>query len=74
MAADDPERLVMVALAESEVEATILKDALQQEGIPCHLRPHSALQPMGMSLSSSFEIFVFARDEKRARWVIGEEQ
>ena len=74
MAADDPERLVRVAVVDSEVEATILQDALQQEGIPCHLRPQSALQPMGVPLGSSFEIFVFARDEKRARWVIGEEE
>jgi hypothetical protein len=72
MAANDSDRLVKVAIVDSEVEASILEDALKQEGIPCHLRPHNALQPMGMSLGSSFEIFVFARDEKRARWVIGE--
>ncbi|HZP26245.1 MAG TPA: DUF2007 domain-containing protein [Dehalococcoidia bacterium] len=72
MAADDRERLVKVAIVGSEVEASILQDALRQEGVHSYVRSQTAAEPIGVPLVSSFEIFVFARDAKRARWVIGE--
>ena len=67
---DEP---VLLAIASSEIEATIWRDALEQEGIPNFIRNRDPLAPAGVPLRfDRIELFVNARDEKRARWVIGE--
>lgn len=72
----DEAALVKVATATSETEANILTDALWQEGIRAHIKNRNPLLPVGMpsAITSSFEIYVLARHEKRARWVIGERE
>ncbi len=64
--------LVQIAAANSEVEAGILRDALEQEGIPCFVRPDSPLSSLGVTTATLFAIFVSQSNAKRARWVIGE--
>jgi hypothetical protein len=65
--------LVLLAVASSEIEATIWHDALAQEGIRALIRNRDPLAPIGVPLRFDLlELFVHVRDEKRARWVIGE--
>ena len=65
--------LVLLAVASSEVEATIWRDALEQEGVRSLVRNRDPLAPVGIPVFfDKYEVFVLQRDEKRARWVIGE--
>jgi hypothetical protein len=65
--------IILLAVASSDVEATIWRDALEQEGVRAFVRNRDPLAPMGVpAVFHQFEVFVLARDEKRARWVIGE--
>lgn len=74
MVADKPDRLVKIAVARDEFEASVWKDALEQDGITPYIKNLDPLAPFGVApaLPSSIEVYVLARDEKRARWVIGE--
>ena len=73
MAAEKSLRLVQIALAHDEVEANVLRDALQQDGITPYVKNIDPLTPFGVapSLPASFEVYVLAQDEKRARWILG---
>ncbi len=67
------ERLVMIAVAGTEVEANIFRDALAQEGIPSFVKSADPLASIGATpIFGSLQVYVQARDEKRARWVLGE--
>ena len=71
--AQSSERLVMIAVAGTEVEANIFRDALAQEGIPTFIKSADPLASFGATPSfGSLQVYVQARDEKRARWVMGE--
>jgi L,D-peptidoglycan transpeptidase YkuD (ErfK/YbiS/YcfS/YnhG family) len=74
MVTNKSDRLVKIAVARDEVEANVWKDALGQEGITPYVKNLDPLTPLGVApaLPSSFEVYVLARDEKRARWVLGE--
>ena len=74
MVANKSDRLVKIAVAHDEVEASVWKDALEQEGITPYVKSLDPLTPFGVApaLPSSFEVYVLSRDEKRARWVLGE--
>jgi hypothetical protein len=68
-----PDEVVRLAVASSQIEAQIWRDALEQEGIRPLVRSRSPLSTMGGGdLFETFEVLVLARDEKRARWIIGE--
>jgi hypothetical protein len=63
----------LLGIAGDPIEATIWRDALAQEGIRAWVRNRDPLAPMGVPLRfDRLEVFVPARDERRARWVIGE--
>lgn len=64
---------VLLAVASSEIEAQIWRDALEQEGIRPFIRNRSALPYLGNeAFFATYEVFVLGRDLKRARWIIGE--
>jgi hypothetical protein len=68
-----PDDLVRLAVASSEVEALILRDTLEQEGIRPFIRNSAPLAYLGGdAMFATYAVFVLARDEKRARWIIGE--
>jgi hypothetical protein len=73
MATDKSPRLVKIAVAHDEVEANVFRDALEQEGIAPYVKSLDPLTPFGVapSLPASFEVYVLAPDEKRARWILG---
>ena len=72
MATSD-DRLVLLAVAHDEIEARIWQDVLEAEGIGVFVKSRDALATFGVSpLPGTQEVFVQARDEKRARWVLGE--
>ena len=67
------DRLVLLAVAHDQVEASIWKDILETEGIGVFVKSKDALATFGVSpLPGTLEVYVQARDEKRARWVLGE--
>jgi hypothetical protein len=76
MAIKKPDRLVKIAVAHDELEANVWKDALEQEGIEPFIKSLDPLTPFGVapSLPASLEVYVLSRDEKRARWILGEIQ
>ncbi len=76
MVANKPDPLVKMAVARDELEANVWKDALEQDGITPYVKSLDPLTPFGVapSLPSSFELYVLARDEKRARWILGQLQ
>jgi hypothetical protein len=68
-----PDELVRLAIASDEIEANIWRDALEQEGIRPLVRSRSPIASMGGgAIFETFEVLVLGRDEKRARWVLGE--
>jgi hypothetical protein len=71
---DKTDRLVKIAVARDEIEAGIWKDALERDGITSFIKSLDPLTPFGVAPAapSSLELYVLARDEKRARWVLGE--
>lgn len=76
MVAKKPDRLVKIAVAHDELEANVWKDALEQDGVSPYIKSLDPLTPFGVapSLPASLEIYVLARDEKRARWILGQLQ
>ena len=67
------DRLILLAVAHDQVEASIWKDVLEAEGIGVFVKSKDALATFGVSpLPGTLEVYVQARDEKRARWVLGE--
>ncbi len=74
MAANKSDSLVKIAVAHDQVEANVWEDALQQEGVTPYIKSLDPLTPLGVapSLPASFEVYVLARDERRARWVLGQ--
>ena len=74
MARERGDQLVKVASARDEVEANVWRDTLEKEGIAVYVRNVDPLSPFGIpsSLPFSLDLFVLARDEKRARWLLGE--
>lgn len=67
------DRLILLAVAHDQVEATIWKDVLEAEGIGVFVKSKDALASFGVSpLPGTLEVYVQERDEKRARWLLGE--
>jgi len=67
------ERLVRIGVARDEVEAAIWRDALEQDGVAVYVKSADPLTPLGLAPPpGSLEVFVLARDEKRARWILGD--
>ena len=71
--AAESDSLVRIGVAHDEVEATIWRDALEQEGVAVLVKRADPLAPIGVpGLPGSLEVFVRARDAKRARWILGD--
>ena len=64
---------VLLAVASSEIEAQIWRDALEQEGIRPFIRNRAPLAYLGSdAFFATYEVFVLARALPRAQWIIGE--
>ncbi len=71
--AANSDRLVMIGVAHDEVEASIWRDALEREGVAVYVKSADPLSSFGLPpLPGSLQVFVLARDEKRARWILGD--
>ncbi len=67
------DRLVMIGVAHDEVEASIWRDALEREGVAVYVKNADPLGSFGLPpLPGSLQVFVLARDERRARWILGD--
>ena len=65
--------MVKIGVARDQVEAAIWRDALRQDGINAFIKnidPLTALPYVESSTPYSFEVFVPASDERRARWIL----
>ena len=72
---DRSESLVMIGVAHDEIEANVWRDLLEQEGIAAFVRSTDPLTSFGVAPPpGSLQVFVQARDEKRARWLLGDSQ
>jgi acyl-homoserine lactone acylase PvdQ len=70
--AEKSDRLVMVGVAQDELEANVWRDILAQEGIPVFVKAADPLASFGVTPGpGSLHVFVQARDEMRARWLLG---
>lgn len=66
------DELVLLGVVD-EVEASIWRDALEKDGIQPFIRNRDPLAAAGVPLLfGRYEVFVLQRDERRARWVVGE--
>jgi hypothetical protein len=66
--------MVKIGVARDQVEAAIWRDALRQEGVNVFIKnidPLTAVPYVESSTPYSFEVFVLASDERRARWILG---
>ena len=71
--ADRSESLVMIAVAHDEIEVNVWRDLLEKEGIATFIKSMDPLASFGVApLPGSLQVFVRARDEKRARWLLGD--
>ena len=65
--------MVKIGVARDQVEAAIWRDALARDGIRAFVKnidPLTALPYVESSTPYSFEVFVPAADERRARWIL----
>ena len=70
---DDSERLVLIGVAHDEIEANIWRDILARDGIGSYVKNPEPLSSFGVAaLPGTLQVFVQTRDEKRARWLLGE--
>jgi hypothetical protein len=68
------ERMAKIGVARDQVEAAIWRDILLQDGIKAfvkNLDPLAALPYVETSTPYTFEVYVPASDEQRARWLLG---
>lgn len=66
--------MVKIGVARDQVEAAIWRDVLRQDGISAFVKnidPLTAVPYVESSTPYSFEVFVPAADEQRARWILG---
>jgi hypothetical protein len=71
---DKGESLVLIGVAENEMEANIWRDILKNDGIGSFVKGNNPLSALGaMPGMASFEVFVQASDEQRARWLLGDQ-
>lgn len=68
-----PQGMVKIGVARDQVEAAIWRDALRQDGIRAFIKnvdPLTAVPYVESATPYSFEVFVPASDERRARWIL----
>ncbi|MDO8614651.1 MAG: DUF2007 domain-containing protein [Dehalococcoidia bacterium] len=71
--AEKSDRFVFIGAAHDDVEASIWRDLLEKEGVAVYMKSSDPLAPLGVApLPGSLQVFVHARDEKRARWLLGD--
>ena len=71
---NDKEKLITIYRCGTNVEAAILRDRLENEGIPCMLTNEtiSTIYPIGNSLLGEIQVLVFEKDSERALTIIEE--
>jgi hypothetical protein len=71
--AENDDSIVLIGVAENELEVNVWRDILSREGIEALVRADDPLAPLGATpLPASLKVYVLARDEKRARWLLGD--
>lgn len=67
------DNLVLLGIAHDELEASIWRDILANEGIPVLAKTPDPFAAFGVpARKDSIRVFVAPNDEKRARWLLGE--
>ena len=72
--ADNDDSLVLIGVAENELEANVWQDILKKDGIGAFVKGNNPLSALGAAPGlASYEVFVQASDEQRARWLLGDQ-
>lgn len=67
------DRLVLLAVAGTEIEANVWRDILASDGIGCFVKNTDPFSSFGVTPPpGSLELYVKESDEKRARWLLGD--
>lgn len=67
------DRLVVLGVAGSEIEANVWRDILAADGIACFVKNTDPFSSFGVTPPlGSLEVYVKQSDEKRARWLLGD--
>jgi len=67
------DRLVLLAVARTEIEANVWRDILDSDGVPCFLKNTDPFASFGVTPPpGSLELYVKESDETRARWLLGD--
>ena len=70
---ENNDSLVLVGVAENEIEANVWRDILEKDGIGAFVKSNTPLSALGATpVMAGYEVFVQASDEQRARWLLGE--
>lgn len=71
---NDKEKLITIYRCGTNVEASIIRDLLENEGIPCMLTNEtiSTIYPIGNSLLGEIQVLVFEKDSEKALAIIEE--
>lgn len=66
-------RLVLLGVAGTEIEANVWRDVLDADGIGCFVKNTDPFSSFGVvPPPGSLEVYVKQSDEKRARWLLGD--
>ena len=70
---NDSDPLIPLTAARDELEAGIWRDILERDGIAVYVKSADPMSTFGLPPApGSLQLFVQAKDEKRARWLLGE--
>lgn len=70
---DDSDRLVLIGVAQTELEANVWRDILSADGISAFARNTDPMSSFGAAPAlGTIELYVQASHEKKARWLLGD--
>ena len=70
---DDSDRLVLLGVAQTELEANVWRDILSADGISAYAKSTDPMSSFGATPApGTIELYVKASNEKKARWLLGD--